>query len=147
MHSVLILWAPDTAENRRVVEAVTGAFDAAMLSSVAKKVTEASIADFTAVDIVVLGVQKTSNSDLPPDYVECVRVFKGITLAGRTAGLFSVGSEKVTGRLRKALKDTEIATSEEDPLFSDPKTGATAEIGAWVKKLIAFHQESKNSHA
>lgn len=147
MHSVLILWAPDTAENRRVVEAVTGAFDAAMLTFLAKKVTDATIADFTAAEIVVLGAQKTSAVDLPPDYAECVRVFKGITLAGRTAGLFSVGSEKATGRLRKALKDTEIMTSEEDPLFSDPKTGASSEIAAWVKKLIAFHQESKSSHA
>ena len=147
MHSVLILWAPDTAESRRVVEAVTGAFDAAMLTSLSKKVTDATIADFTASEIVVLGAQKTGPFDLPPDYAECVRVFKGITLAGRTAGLFSVGSEKTTGRLRKALKDTEILTSEEEPLFSDPRTGGAAEIAGWVKKLIAFHQESKNSHA
>ncbi|MGD0727425.1 MAG: hypothetical protein ABSB63_17900 [Spirochaetia bacterium] len=147
MHSVLILWAPESAENRRVVEAVTGAFDAAMLAPLAKKVAEASIADITAAEIVVLGTQKTNSSDLPPEYAECLRVFKGVTLAGRTAGLFSMGSEKATGRLRKALKDTEISTWEEDPLFSDPKSGAPAEIAAWVKKLVAFHQESKNAHA
>ena len=147
MHSVLILWAPDSAENRRVIEAVTGAFNAAMLAPLAKKVIEASITDITASEIVVLGTQKTNSSDIPPDYSEFLRVFKGVTLAGRTAGLFSMGSEKSTGRLRKALKDTEISTMEEDPLFSDPKSGAAPEIAAWVKKLVAFHQESKNAHA
>jgi flavodoxin len=147
MHSVLILWAPDSAENRRVVEAVTGAFDAAMLAPLAKKVTEASIADITAAEIVVLGAQKTNSSDLPSEYAECLRVFKGVTLAGRTAGLFSMGSEKATGRLRKALRDTEISTLEEDPLFSDPKADTPVEIAAWVKKLVAFHQESKNARA
>jgi flavodoxin len=147
MHSVLILWAPDSAENRRVVEAVAGAFDAAMLAPLAKKVAEASIADITAAEIVVLGTQKTNSSDVPSEYAECLRVFRGVTLAGRTAGLFSMGSEKATGRLRKALKDTEISTWEEDSLFSDPKSGAPSEIAAWVKKLVAFHQESKNAHA
>ena len=147
MHSVLILWAPDSAENRRVIEAVTGAFDAAMLAPLAKKAIEASIADVNAAEIVVFGSQKTNSSEVPPDYSEFLRVFKGVTLAGRTAGLFSMGSEKSTGRLRKALKDTEIQTLEEDPLFSDPKSGTPPEIAAWVKKLVAFHQESKNAHA
>jgi flavodoxin len=147
MHSVLILWAPDSAENRRVIEAVTGAFNAAMLAPLAKKVIEASITDITASEIVVLGTQKTNSSDIPPDYSEFLRVFKGVTLAGRTAGLFSMGSEKSTGRLRKALKDTEISTLEEDPLFADPKSAAPTEIAAWVKKLVAFHQEFKNAHA
>jgi flavodoxin len=118
-----------------------------MLTPLVKKVTDANIADFTRADIVVFGTQKTGTSDLPPDYAECVRVFKGVTLAGRTAGLFSMGAEKATGRLRKALKDTEISTLEEDPLFSEPKSGGPAEIAAWVKKLVAFHQESKNAHA
>jgi flavodoxin len=147
MHSVLILWAPDSAENRRVIEAVTGEFDAAMLAPLAKKAIEASIADVNAAEIVVFGSQKTNSSDVPPDYSEFLRVFKGVTLAGRTAGLFSMGSEKSTGRLRKALKDTEIQTMEEDPLFSDPKSGTLPEIAAWVKRLVALHQESKNARA
>jgi flavodoxin len=147
MHSVLIVWAPDTAENRRVVEAVTGALNTSTLSHLAKKVVDARISDFTAAEIVVFGTQKTASSDLPPDYSECLRVFKGVTLAGRTVGLFSTGSERATGRLRKALKDTEILLWEDDALFSDSKSSTSAEVTEWVRKLVVFHQEWKNSHA
>jgi flavodoxin len=155
MHRVLLLWAPDTAENRRVIDAVDEAFSAAKLASLVKKAAEATVADITASEIVVFGTQKTGTAELPAEYSEYLRVFKGITLAGRTAGFFSVGPEKATARLRKALKDTEIAQIEEDPLFRDQKAGSTeenlpdttAQIAAWVRKLVGFHQERKNNHA
>jgi flavodoxin len=147
MHNVLILWAPDTAENRRVVEAVAGAFSDAKLAPLAKKVTDATVADVTGAEIIVFGAQKTGMTDLPSEFNECVRYFKGISLAGRTAGLFSMGTEKVTARLRKALKDTEISQFEDDPLFTDQKAGRYPEVTEWVKKLIGLHQELQNARA
>ncbi|MGA2478493.1 MAG: hypothetical protein ABSG63_07045 [Spirochaetia bacterium] len=146
MYNVLILWAPDTAENRRVVEAVAGAFSDAKVTLHKKKVADAIVADVTGADIVVFGVQK-GESDLPPEFNECVRYFKGITLAGRTAGLFSMGSEKSTVRLRKVLKDTEISLLEDDPLFVDQKPGKSAEIAEWVKRLIQSYQELHHARA
>jgi flavodoxin len=147
MHSVLILWAPDTAENRRVVDAVSIAFDDARVTFLARKATEATIADFTAAEIIIFGTQKTSNGDLPSDYSECVRVFKGMTLAGRIAGFFSIGTERASARLRKALKDTEIAQLEEDPVFSDQKPGPSVEMSEWVRRLVGFRQELQNARA
>jgi hypothetical protein len=146
MHNVLILWAPDTAENRRVVEAVAGAFSDFKIAPLSKKVSDATVADVTLADIIVFGTQK-GPYDLPPEFNDCVRYFKGITLAGRTAGLFSMGPEKSTARLRKALKDTEISQLEDDPLFNDQKTGKSAEIAEWVKKLIHLHQELHHAGA
>ena len=146
MHNVLILWAPDTAENRRVVEAVAGALSDLKIVPLSKKVSDATVADVTRADIVVFGTQK-GPSDLPPEFNDCIRYFKGITLAGRTAGLFSMGSEKSTARLRKALKDTEISQLEDDPLFNDQKTGKSAEIADWVKRLIHLHQELHHAGA
>jgi flavodoxin len=147
MHSVLILWAPDTAENRRVVEAIVGAFDGAKLNTLAKKVGEATLADITAADIVVFGAQKAPGSDLPADYSEFMRAFKGITLAGRTAGFFSTGNERATARLRKSLKDAEITQLEDDPLFPDQKPGPSAEVAEWARRLVELHQEKVNAHA
>jgi flavorubredoxin len=146
MYNVLILWAPDTAENRRVVEAVAGAFSDAKLTPQTKKVSDAIVADVTMADIIVFGAQK-GTTDLPPEFNECLRYFKGITLAGRTAGLFSMGSEKSTARLRKALKDTEISLVDDDPLFTDQKPGKSVEVAEWVKKLIQVHQELRNARA
>jgi hypothetical protein len=141
MHSVLILWAPDTAENRKVVDLVTKAFDEAKVESLAKKVTDATIADINGARIVVYGLQKTNGSEIPPEYAECLRVFKGVTLAGRTAGFFSMGADKATSKLRKALKDTEVAQLEDDPVFTDQKQIMSSEIAAWVAKLLNAHQE------
>jgi len=147
MYSVLILWAPDTAENRKVVDLVTKAFDEAKVESRTKKVTEATIADINAAQIVVFGSQKANGSELPADYAECLRVFRGVTLAGRTAGFFSIGTEKATGKLRKALKDTEVSQMEDDPVFADQKPNLASDITAWAGKLLSAHQEMRHVRA
>jgi hypothetical protein len=58
-----------------------------------------------------------------------------------------MGSEKASHRLRKALKETEIALLEDDPLFTDQKQGVSVEIADWVKKLIGSHKELQNARA
>lgn len=147
MYNVLILWAPDTAENRKLVEAVTRALEQPKVSLLVKGAAEATIADVNAADIIVFGSQKTGAAEVPAEYSEFLRIFKGITLAGRTAGFFSMGSEKATARLRKALKETEILQSEEDPLFADQKPGSSASVQEWSQKLLAVHQEMQNARA
>jgi flavodoxin len=147
MHKVLILWAPDTAENRRLVEAVARALEQLKVSLLVKGAAEATIVDVNAADIIVFGAQKTGTADVPAEYSEFLRIFRGITLAGRTAGFFSMGAEKATTRLRKALKDTEISQSEDDPLFADQKQGSSAFVMEWSQKLFAVHQEMQNARA
>jgi flavodoxin len=147
MYNVLILWAPDTAENRKLVEAVSRALEQPKVSLLVKGAAEATIADVNAADIIVFGAQKTGAAEVPAEYAEFLRIFKGITLAGRTAGFFSMGTEKATTRLRKALKDTEILQSEEDPLFADQKSGSSSSVTEWTQKLLSAHQEMQNARA
>ncbi len=144
MYSVLILWAPDTADNRRIIDAVSRAFNDLKTSPAAKRVSDITVADMTASDIVLFGVEKAGAAELPPDFAECLRVFKGISLAGRTAGFFSMGAEKATARLRRALKETEITLRDDDPLFSD---GRLNEVSEWARKLLTGHREMKNGRA
>ena len=139
MYSVLILWAPDSIENRKNVDLITHAFEPMKITPVVKTAAESTIADVNNAEIVVFGAQKNGASDLPPDYAEYLRVFKGITLAGRTAGFFSLGTEKATARLRKALKDTEIAQFDDEPVLADQKQGT--EMADWTRRLITFHKE------
>ena len=146
MFSVLITWAPDTTENRRVVDAVRAAFDDLKLDTKVEKAAECSIAHLATADIVVIGIQKWGTAEVHPDFSELVRVFKGVTLAGRTAGIFSIGTERASARMRKALKDTEISLLEDDPVFADQKTGKSPEIADWAKKLAAFTQGSTHAH-
>jgi flavodoxin len=146
MYSVLILWAPDTAENRRVVEAVVAAFESRKLPTLAKKASEATIADINIADMILFGAQKSGPAEVPSDYSELLRVFKGITLAGKVAGFFSLGQEKAISRIRKALKDTEVLQSEEDPLLSEQKPGSALEISEWVKRLARLLQGTQSAH-
>ena len=141
MYNVLVLWAPDTAENRRLVDTVARALEQPEVSLLVKAASEATIMDVNAADIVVFGAEKTGTADVPAEYSELLRIFKGVTLAGMTAGFFSMGTEKATMRLRKALKETEISQSEEDPLFADQKPGSSASVLEWSQKLIAVHRE------
>ncbi len=147
MYNVLVLWAPDTAENRKLVEAVAKALEQGKVTLVVKSAQEATIAQVNAADIVVFGVQKTASAEVPLEFTELLRIFKGISLAGRTAGFFSMGAEKATGRLRKALRETEIAQSEDDPLFADQKPGSSLAMTEWTEKLIGTHQEMHHARA
>jgi flavodoxin len=147
MYNVVVLWAPDSADNRRIVETVARALEQTKVALRLKNASEATIADLTAADIVVFGSQKAPAGDVPAEFAELLRIFRGITLAGRTAGFFSMGSDKATGRLRKALKETEIAQSDDDPLFADQKQGVAPSVTEWALRLIGAHQEMQNARS
>lgn len=147
MYKVLILWAPDTAENQAVVSALTHALESENTRTVARKAAEATIADINGSDLIVFGAGRTGSDEVPADYADFLRIFKGITLPGRTAGFFSLGSEKATARLRKALKDTEIVQIDEDPVFNGQTQDSPAAISQWARKLLGFHQEMRNARA
>jgi hypothetical protein len=75
-------------------------------------------------------------------------VFRGISLAGRSAGFYSSGTERATARLRKALKDTEIRMSEDDPVFGEAKqTSSADEVARWARSLVARLQEHQNARS
>ncbi len=141
MYNVLILWAPDSSDTRRVVESMRAAFNEGRFRTMTKKAGDSSIVDVAAADLVVFGLQKSGASEVPPEYADLMRVFKGVTLAGRAAGVFSVGTEKASAQLRKSLRDTEVALFDEDPLFSEGKP----DVGEWAKKLAGFFQEVRST--
>jgi hypothetical protein len=147
MYNVVVLWAPDSADNRRIVESVGRALEQMKVALTIKTAADATIADVTAADIVVFGAQKIASTETPAEYNDLLRIFKGITLAGRTAAFFSMGPEKATTRLRKALKDTEVSQVEEDPLFVDGKPGASSSVTEWAQRLVNGHQELRNARA
>ena len=137
MRKVLIVWAPDTPENKRIVDEMRGSFDGAKFTCRSRGAAETTIADIADAELVVFGTQKQGSTDLPQEFSELVRVFKGVTLAGRKGVVFSMGIERASGRLRKSLKETEIALLENDPVFADPKSGKSQEIADWVRKLLS----------
>jgi len=147
MYNVVVLWAPDSADNRRIVDMVARALEQTRVALRLKSASEATIADITAADILVFGTQKVAAADTPSEYSDLLRIFRGITLAGRTAGFFSMGMDKATVRLRKALKETEIQQVEDDPLFADQKPGPQPSVTEWAQRLVGAHQEMQNARS
>lgn len=147
MYNVVVLWAPDSADNRRIVEMVARALEQTKVALRLKSASEATIADLTAADIVVFGLQKVPVGDAPAEYADLLRIFRGITLAGRTAGFFSMGADRASVRLRKALKETEIHQLEDDPLFNEQKPGGQPSVTEWAQKLVGAHQEMQHARS
>ena len=147
MYNVVVLWAPDSADNRRIVDMVARALEQTKVALRLKSASEATIADITAADILVFGTQKVAAGDAPSEYSDLLRIFRGITLAGRTAGFFSMGADKATVRLRKALRETEIQQVEDDPLFADQKPGEKPSVTEWAQRLVGAHQEMQHARS
>jgi flavodoxin len=147
MHSVFITYAPDTADTRKTVDQVRGAFEAASFAVSAKPAAASLVPDLAGADLIVFGLQKTGPSDAPAELAELLRSLKGVNLAGRAAGFFSFGTDRASARLRKVLRDADAALSEDEPAFAEQKPSRQAEIEAWAKKLSALVQDLRHARS
>ncbi len=141
MHNLLIAYSPDSPENKKLVEEIAASMDAGMFTAAVKPAREATIVDLACADLMVFGVQRVGASELPADFDELLRVGKGANLAGKSACLFSFGTEKPSPRLRKALRETDIALLEEEPAFGDRGASRSAEVKEFARKAAAFFQD------
>lgn len=147
MPSVFITHAPDTPEARKAVEAVRAAFESARFAVSGKPAAQALMPDLAGADLVVFGLQKTGSTDHPEDLAELVRSLKGVNLAGRLVGFFSLGGEKASARLRKVLRDTDALLSDEEPALGDARPSRQSDIDSWTAKLVAQHQELRRGRS
>jgi flavodoxin len=145
MHNFFIAYAPDFPENRRLAEEIAAAMEAGLFTASCKPAREATIVDIALADFVLFGTQKTGASELSADFDELIRVFKGANLAGKAACLFSFGTEKPSGRLRKAVKETDISLLEEEPVFGDRGASRSGDVKELARRLTAFFQELVNA--
>lgn len=76
MYNVVVLWAPDSADNRRIVEMVARALEQTKVALRLKSASEATIADLTAADILVFGAQKVPAGEAPSEYSDLLRIFR-----------------------------------------------------------------------
>ena len=147
MHNLFIAYAPDTSDMRRIVDQVRGAFEATAFTVTVKNAAESLVPDLAGADLLVFGLQKAGGGEIPVGFSELVRSLKGANLAGRAAAIFSVGSEKASARLRKALRDTDVTVSDEDPVFGDPKPARQADIPEWARRVAAFFEAARRAGA
>ena len=145
MIKLSILFAPDSTENRKAVEEIASALDAARFAVTVKKAAESIISDITGADVILFGVQKTDSSEVQEEFRELARIFKGINLAGRTAAFFNFGQDKAASALRKSLKSSDILLADPEISLAEKSPSRQSEIKEWVRQVLAFHQEGRNA--
>ncbi len=140
MESLFITYASDSPEGMSIIDELRSACDEIHCTAAVKKALESSIPDLAAAAILVFGVQKTGQSELPADFSRLAEAMKGANFAGKTAAFISFGGNGASARLRIILRDTDIAQFDEEPVFASPGSARTANLREWVKKLMTFHQ-------
>jgi hypothetical protein len=95
-------------------------------------------ADFAATDMLpadayFLGCKEPH----PARFSEVERVLKGINLAGRPCGLFTLSSKSAIEYLRSITRDAELAVFPEPLLYEALKTMDRApQVKAWVQSVL-----------
>jgi hypothetical protein len=97
-----------------------------------KKVVLMEGADFAATDIlpaetILIGCEHPR----PASFAELERVLKGINLAGRPCGLFSLASNEAIGYLRDIVRDADL-TIVSEPYFAD----RSVDLDAWTAEIL-----------
>ena len=125
-HVATVLIVIDGSEKiRRVAKSLAERF-------AGKKVVLMEGAEFAATDIlpaetILIGCEHPR----PSSFAELERVLKGINLAGRPCGLFSLASDEAIGYLRDIVRDADLRLVPE-PYFADLSDDA----GSWTTEIL-----------
>ena len=89
-------------------------------------------ADFAATDLLPADAYFFGYTGLrPASYIELERVLRGINLAGRLCGLFSLASPDAIEYLRGIIRDAELQANPL-PFFAD----AGGDMTAWIQSTL-----------
>jgi flavodoxin len=111
-----------------------------------KPAAVAVIPDLAAADVVLLGAGPEGRSAVHADFSELIRSLKGVSLAGRLAGVFSTGSSKACEALRRALKDSEITLCNDDLVLDSGTSERNGDkVDAWIRSVMRSLEEHLRS--
>jgi hypothetical protein len=137
MYRLRILYAPKEDKTDKWVKAVEEAFQKYQeLEVSSKSCQEASMTDFQAADIMIIGqfFENGENKNVCDNFKEILRALRGVNLAGRLAGFLSHKHDNVPLLFQEALKETDIRYFEE-PLTLKEGKNDKKQIQDWVTRL------------
>ena len=144
MDNLLILYAPDSPENRSVASELAVCFDPGRYAVTAKHAARSSITDVAAADLVVFCLQG-SDAGTTVDFSELTRTFAAANLAGRVAAFASFGDQNASGRLRAALSDTDITQFREEAALSQAGSERAQVLKRWAQQLVSFQRALRDA--
>lgn len=100
---------------------------------VVRPAAEARATDLAASDLVILGSAPQGGEAIHPDFSELLRTLRGMTLANRAVGVFSLGEESTLLEFRSALRDCEVLLP--DSSFTKMADRSDA-ADTWLRPLV-----------
>ena len=141
MHRVLMLYAPRDGSARDSMEKVSACFESERFVTHVRSAHGSSVADICASDILIIGVRTEDGIAVPPDFVDISRALAGINLAGRMAGIVSIGSQRGVAGFETMLRDSEIGIVSRSLVYDDPSGQEEPDVCEWVQQVIAEFEE------
>jgi flavodoxin len=137
MENILILFGPDSAANRAIVDEVKAACSEVNYSPIVKAASVSSIVDLATYDVILFGAEKTDGA-VPKDFAEIARVCKGANFAGKCGGFFALGGEKPFGEFRAIMKQSDISLFSGEPVFSERANDRKTRIPEWIRDVSGY---------
>ena len=145
MFRVVVLFGPPTL--RALADEVAASFPKRRYTAATTAMGEADVSYLNAADVVVLVAAAELNGSPAADFGETSRALTGMNLAGRMAGLVTVGSSQSAGEaaatLRRGLDAGEGISPATDCLLQSPDQ--TADARRWAKSVATEFAELKRN--
>lgn len=135
MYRAAIIYAPEEQRMLELVRSLEQSLDPGRFVVKTKGAAEAHMPDLAASDLFLLGSLPDGGQPIHPDFSEMLRALKGITLAGRVGGVFSLDSEATLAAFAEALEDCELDLPPECFLSVTGQGPEREKLARWAQEL------------
>jgi hypothetical protein len=135
MYQAAVIYAPASPEMDALTERIARELGQQSLKVVRKEAAQAIVPDLTAADLVLLGCAPQDRAPIHQDFAEILRALGGMSLAGRTIGLFAVGDAGTLQAFEKALADCEVPVPARQCLNLPSASLPSADLVPWLTTL------------
>jgi hypothetical protein len=135
MYQGVIIYAPAGTVMDQLVHRLENSVDKERFKMKSILADQASIPDLAAADLFLLGSLPEGRESIHPDFSEILRALAGVTLAGRTAGVFTVNSQPTLTAFRTALQDCELVLGDTNFRNLTGTESDTSVIMEWLGEL------------
>ncbi|UCF96525.1 MAG: hypothetical protein JSV89_15275 [Spirochaetaceae bacterium] len=135
MYRGVIIYAPAVEPMEQLVHRLRDCFDRERFKVKVLTADQASIPDLTVADLFLLGSLPEGKLPIHSHFTEILRALRGITLAGRVGGIFTVDSEPTLTAFSHALQDCELVLSDGNfRNITDVRSESTG-LSEWIAGL------------
>ena len=135
MYRGVIIYAPAEHVMEELVRRVADCFDSNRFKVATRSADQAEIPDLAGADIFLLACLPSGGQPIHPHFTEILRALRGITLAGKVGGAFSLDSEDTVRALRQALQDCELALPDRNFRSFQRENPDSTELSSWIDAL------------